>query len=105
MQHLSDPLAAPLAAPNIFQIMPSDGWRAVFIDDYGRASVRLLVCWALMEHEGSRAVQGLAGGLGGVGTVEQEANFIGYVDGRSSQEEWQRMAEQYTDAHGGSPTD
>ena len=46
----------------ILQIIPADGWLAVFTNEDKTRTKFPLVCWALVEDEHGQSVQGMYGG-------------------------------------------
>lgn len=81
-------------APKVLQLLPADGWRAVYAGEDGAPVADPLVCWALIStpdrdegHEygevlpwSQQAVVGLVtGGDGEVDAAVSIANFIAYA--------------------------
>ena len=68
----------------ILQIIPADGWRAVFEDDEasdgaGKYIYEPVICWALVEDAGERVVCGMTDQDGVIDLVEDVENHVGYV--------------------------
>lgn len=99
--------------PRVLQVLPADGWSAVWADDDGKPWSDRLVCWALVafvEHKdapgdfwpavsGSRqAVVGMTTGLDGwVDNPEGGDNFLGYSALGESLDCWNEQAASYAE--------
>jgi hypothetical protein len=79
---------------SIIQIIPADGWKAVWKEKGGEGDdaetfYGALVCWALVEApDGQRFITGLDAqpGTGG-GFVAGDENFVGYVSPKGDRQE------------------
>lgn len=99
----------------VIQMMPADGWRAVFADG-SNPIADPLVCWALVEffdndhgprHDdvympavvGSRqAIVGMITGIDGwVDCAEGNGNFLGYAAAGEPLEDWAEKSAEYTE--------
>lgn len=101
----------------VTQLLPADGWRAVHADtkpetpDNERLHTQPLVAWALVAHVGcckhldtfignaGQDVVGLAVSDLGVGRVDEDSNFVGYLEAGADPWPWmhedaKRLAEQ-----------
>lgn len=63
----------------ILQVMPADGWLAVFETPGGGIFTQRLVCWALkVDDDGYQSVEGMCG-YECIGDAANINNFDGYV--------------------------
>ncbi len=79
-------------ANRIIQIMPAEGWQAVFHDDTGGAIYEDLACWALQEGPEGTVVQGMVTiDVPFLRSVESMSSFIGYKS-PNSKTPWTKRA-------------
>jgi hypothetical protein len=84
----------------ILQIMPADGWQAVFHDDAGVPIYEDLACWALQEGTEGTTVQGMVTtDVPHLRPVESMSSFIGYK-GPNSKTPWTKRAHDAAKTHG-----
>jgi hypothetical protein len=64
----------------IHTIIPATGWWAVFAEPQSNGSHREpLSCWALVEEDGMRTIEGMSADLGQYLPVTTERDFVGYL--------------------------
>lgn len=60
------------------QIIPAEGWRAVYKEDDGSLFVQPLCCWAVVDENGDTSVVGMdASDM--VEACDEASNFLGYI--------------------------
>lgn len=102
-----DEEAEKAAAPKVKQVLPADGWHAVFASSSGLMHTARLVCWALVDTTGredmvevypwsEQSVIGMAVIDGyGVQLVCHESGFLGYTESVADLEHFDEAAESY----------
>jgi hypothetical protein len=84
------------ARKKILQIMPAEGWEAVYVNE-GKPIFTNLVCWALVEEGEDTFVAGLDSSLGSpnfVDFVEDLSNFLGYKS-PNDDKDWLKEAAEF----------
>ena len=107
----------PETPPRVLQLLPADGWRAVYAGADGEPFGETLVCWALVEfHDGEhgprhdevywpavlwgrQAIVGMTVSLdGSVDSCEGSNNFLGYVPAGEPLDDWRERAQDHIEA-------
>lgn len=69
-----------MAVKKIIQIIPADGWSAVYRHGYRLESCRI-PCWALLEEDGDQYVMAMDTGVGEewLDVIDNVSNFVGFT--------------------------